>query len=82
MSKSPALRTLHSHIDPVPFFLGVFPLAHFRPRNVKHCCVIIFPLFIPLETLVGLEVDMIAAPNYGIYQFYQCLKIKNASLRY
>ena len=25
---------------------------------------------------------MVAAPNYGIYQFYQSLKTKNASLRY
>ena len=31
---------------------------------------------------MGLEVDVIAAPNYGIYQFYQSLKTKKASLRY
>ena len=35
MSKSPALRTLHSHIDPVPFFLGVFPLAHFSTAKCE-----------------------------------------------
>ena len=60
---------------------------------MKHCCVIISSLFIPFTPfyeleiteasfVVGLEVDVIAAPNYGIYQFYQSLKTKNASLRY
>ena len=75
------------------FFLGLFPLADFRPRNVKHCCVIIPPLFIPLTPfyelqimeasfVLSLKVDLIAAPNYEINQFYQSLiKIKNASLR-
>ena len=92
-SKSPALGTLQSWI-PSPFLLGLFPLADFRPRNVKHCCVIIFPLFIPFTLfyelqimqasfVLSLKVDLIAAPNYEIYQFYQSLiNIKNASPRF
>ena len=33
--------------------------------------------------VLSLKVDLIAAPNYKIYQFYQSLtKIKNASLRF
>ena len=92
-SKSPAIRTLQSWI-PSLFSLGLFPLAVFRPRNVKHYCVIISPLFIPFTLfyelqikqasfVLSLKVDLIAAPNYEIYQFYQSLiKIKNASLRF
>ena len=92
-SKSPALRSLQSWI-PSPFLLGLFPLADFRTRNVKYGCVIISPLFIPFTPfyelqimqasfVLSLKVDLIAAPNYEIYQFYQSLiKIKNASLRF
>ena len=91
-SKSPALRTLQSWIQSL-FSLGLFLLADFRTRNVKHCCVIISPLFIPFTLfyelqiiqasfVLSLKVDLIAAPNYEIYQFYQSLiKIKNASFR-
>ena len=80
-SKSPALRSLQSWI-PSPFLLGLFPLADFRTRNVKYCCVIISPLFIPFTPfyelqimqasfVLSLKVDLIAAPNCEIYQFYQ-----------
>ena len=79
---------------PSLFFLGLFALADFRTRNVEHCCVMISPLFIPFTPfyeeqlmqasfVLSLKVDLIAAPNYEIYQFYQSLiKIKNASLRF
>ena len=89
----PPSVTLQSWI-PSLFFLGLFPLADFRPRYVKHCCVIISPLFIPFPPfyeqqimqasfVLSLKVDLIAAPNYEIYQFYQSLiKIKNASPRF
>ena len=92
-SKSPALRTLQSWI-PSPFLLGLFPLADFRTRNVKYCCVIISPLFIPFTPfyelqimqasfVLSLKVEGRSAPNYEIYQFYQSLiKIKNASPRF
>ena len=92
-SKSPALRSLQSWI-PSPFLLGLFPLADFRTRNVKYCCVIISPLFIPFTPfyelqimqasfVLSLKVDLIAAPNCEIYQFYQSLiKIKDASRRF
>ena len=92
-SKSPALRSLQSWI-PSPFLLGLFPLADFRTRNVKYCCVIISPLFIPFTPfyelqimqasfVLSLKVDLIAAPNCEIYQFYQSqIKIKDASRRF
>ena len=95
----PPSVTLQSWIQSL-FFLGLFPLADFRTRNVKHCCVIIPPPYLsfpPIYRLytfyelqimqasfvLSLKVDLIAAPNYEIYQFYQSLiKIKNASPRF
>ena len=89
----PPSVTLQSWIQSL-FFLGLFPLADFRTRNVKHCCVIISPLFIPFTPfyelqimqasfVLSLKVEGRSAPNYEIYQFYQSLiKIKNASPRF
>ena len=84
----PPSVTLQSWIQSL-FFLGLFPLADFRTRNVKHCCVIIppylsFPLFIALTPfyelqimqasfVLSLKVEGRSAPNYEIYQFYQSL---------
>ena len=90
ISRPPFLAIL----DPVPFFPGLFPLADFRTQNVKYCCVIISPLFIPFtpfyelqimqaSLVLSLKVDLIGAPNCEIYQFYQSLiKIKDASRRF
>ena len=52
ISRPPYLAIL----DPVPFFLGIFHLPHFRPRDVKHCCVIISSLFIPFTPFYELEI--------------------------
>ena len=91
-SKSPALRTLQSWIPSLffwAFFLWLISTAKCEALLRNH-----FPLFIPFTPfyeqqimqasfVLSLKVDLIAAPNYEIYQFYQSLiKIKNASLRF
>ena len=91
-SKSPALRTLQSWIPSLffwAFFLWLISTAKCEALLRNH-----FPLFIPFTPfyeqqimqasfVLSLKVDLIAAPNYEIYQFYQSLiKIKNASFRF
>ena len=91
-SKSPALRTLQSWIPSLffwAFFLWLISTAKCEALLRNH-----FPLFIPFTPfyeqqimqasfVLSLKVDLIAAPNYEIYQLYQSLiKIKNASLRF
>ena len=84
-SKSPALRTLQSWI-PSLFFWAFFLLADFRPRNVKpYLFLYTFheQQIMEASFVSSLKVDLIAAPNCEIYQFYQSLiKIKDASRRF
>ena len=77
-----------------PFFFWAFFLWLISTAKCEALLRNHFPLFIPFTPfyeqqimqasfVLSLKVDLIAAPNYEIYQFYQSLiKIKNASLRF
>ena len=44
-------------------FLGLIPLVPFRLQNIRHCCVI-FPLFLPLPTLLELPLPALSSSAF------------------
>ena len=83
-SKSPPSRTLVPGSR--PFLSRRFSFGPFSTAKCEALLRNLFPrfiLFTPFYELqiteasfvLGLEVDLIAAPNYKIYEFYQSLKL-------